>query len=60
MTNRTTYRVLAAATALLALGAGAGCSSGDAAGADPQRVDVVAAFYPSSSWPSGSAATRSG
>lgn len=46
MTNRTTYRVLAAATALLALGAGAGCSSGDAAGADPQRVDVVAAFYP--------------
>lgn len=46
MTNRTTYRVLAAATALLALGAGAGCSSGGAAGADPQRVDVVAAFYP--------------
>ncbi|MFF0251933.1 metal ABC transporter substrate-binding protein [Micromonospora zamorensis] len=46
MTNRTTYRVLAAATALLALGAGAGCSSGDAAGADPRRVDVVAAFYP--------------
>ncbi|MDG4783153.1 metal ABC transporter substrate-binding protein [Micromonospora sp. WMMD961] len=46
MTNRATYRVLAAATALLALGAGAGCSTGDAAGADPQRVDVVAAFYP--------------
>jgi zinc transport system substrate-binding protein len=47
MTNRTTYRrVLAAATALLALGAGAGCSTGGAAGADPQRVDVVAAFYP--------------
>lgn len=46
MTNRTTSRVLAAATALLALGAGAGCSTGDAAGADPQRVDVVAAFYP--------------
>ncbi|MET7710513.1 metal ABC transporter substrate-binding protein [Micromonospora sp. NPDC005413] len=46
MTNRTTSRVLAAATALLALGAGAGCSTGSAAGADPQRVDVVAAFYP--------------
>ncbi|MFI6237422.1 metal ABC transporter substrate-binding protein [Micromonospora sp. NPDC050784] len=46
MTNRATYRVLAAATALLALGAGAGCSTGGAAGADPQRVDVVAAFYP--------------
>ncbi|MGW3605597.1 metal ABC transporter substrate-binding protein [Micromonospora sp. NPDC005161] len=46
MTNRTTSRVLAAATALLALGAAAGCSSGGAAGADPQRVDVVAAFYP--------------
>ncbi|MEU8112495.1 metal ABC transporter substrate-binding protein [Micromonospora sp. NPDC048947] len=46
MTNRSTYRVLAAATALLALGAGAGCSTGGAAGADPQRVDVVAAFYP--------------
>ncbi|MEH1168126.1 metal ABC transporter substrate-binding protein [Micromonospora sp. CPCC 205539] len=43
MTNRTTARVLAAATALLALGATAGCST---AGADPQRVDVVAAFYP--------------
>ncbi|WFF00903.1 metal ABC transporter substrate-binding protein [Micromonospora sp. WMMD964] len=46
MTNRATYRVLAAATALLALGAGAGCSTGDSAGADPKRVDVVAAFYP--------------
>ncbi|MFF0123148.1 metal ABC transporter substrate-binding protein [Micromonospora arida] len=46
MTNRATYRVLAAATALLALGAGAGCSTGGAAGADPKRVDVVAAFYP--------------
>ncbi|MGI5523254.1 metal ABC transporter substrate-binding protein [Micromonospora sp. CA-259024] len=46
MTNRATSRVLAAATALLALGAGAGCSTGGAAGADPQRVDVVAAFYP--------------
>ncbi|MGC4851151.1 metal ABC transporter substrate-binding protein [Micromonospora sp. DT15] len=46
MTIRATYRVLAAATALLALGAGAGCSTGGAAGADPQRVDVVAAFYP--------------
>ncbi|MGV9215185.1 metal ABC transporter substrate-binding protein [Micromonospora sp. RB23] len=47
MSNRTTSRVLAAAaTALLALGAAAGCSSGGPAGADPQRVDVVAAFYP--------------
>ncbi|MCO1597311.1 metal ABC transporter substrate-binding protein [Micromonospora sp. RHAY321] len=47
MTNRTTSRVLATATtALLALGAAAGCSTGGAAGADPQRVDVVAAFYP--------------
>ncbi|MEU5965186.1 metal ABC transporter substrate-binding protein [Micromonospora parva] len=45
MTNRTTHRVLAAATALLTLAAGAGCSS-SGAGADPQRVDVVAAFYP--------------
>ncbi|MFG1882287.1 metal ABC transporter substrate-binding protein [Micromonospora sp. NPDC049102] len=46
MTNRTTPRVLAAATALLALGAVAGCSTGGPAGADPQRVDMVAAFYP--------------
>ncbi|MFJ6154873.1 metal ABC transporter substrate-binding protein [Micromonospora profundi] len=46
MSNRTTSRVLAAATALLVLGAGAGCSNGGPAGADPQRVDVVAAFYP--------------
>ncbi|RLP89738.1 metal ABC transporter substrate-binding protein [Micromonospora sp. CV4] len=46
MTNRTASRVLAAATALLALGASAGCSTDGAAGADPQRVDVVAAFYP--------------
>ncbi|WP_410811342.1 metal ABC transporter substrate-binding protein [Micromonospora sp. 067-2] len=46
MTNRTTSRVLAAATALLALSAAAGCSTGGATGADPQRVDVVAAFYP--------------
>ncbi|SCE96801.1 metal ABC transporter substrate-binding protein [Micromonospora chokoriensis] len=46
MINRSTYRVLAAAAALLALGAGAGCSTGDSAGADPKRVDVVAAFYP--------------
>ncbi|MEU5905277.1 metal ABC transporter substrate-binding protein [Micromonospora sp. NPDC047527] len=46
MTNRTTSRVLAAATALLVLGAGAGCATDGPAGADPQRVDVVAAFYP--------------
>ncbi|MGW1452562.1 metal ABC transporter substrate-binding protein [Micromonospora sp. NPDC002411] len=46
MNNRAPYRVLAAATALLALGAGASCSTGDSAGADPKKVDVVAAFYP--------------
>ncbi|MGC4863907.1 metal ABC transporter substrate-binding protein [Micromonospora sp. DT53] len=45
MSNRTTFRVLAATAALLALGAGAGCST-SAGGADPKRVDVVAAFYP--------------
>ncbi|MEU8087830.1 metal ABC transporter substrate-binding protein [Micromonospora sp. NPDC049101] len=45
MSNRTTSRVLAAVTALLTLGAGAACST-SAGGADPQRVDVVAAFYP--------------
>ncbi|MEU0549919.1 metal ABC transporter substrate-binding protein [Micromonospora sp. NPDC005979] len=47
MSNRTMSRVLAAAaTALIALGAATGCSTGGPAGADPQRVDVVAAFYP--------------
>ncbi|MEV4814107.1 metal ABC transporter substrate-binding protein [Micromonospora avicenniae] len=47
MSNRVTVRTLAAATtALLALGGAAACSSGGPAGADPQRVDVVAAFYP--------------
>ncbi|MFG1918729.1 metal ABC transporter substrate-binding protein [Micromonospora sp. NPDC048898] len=45
MSNRTTSRVLAAVTALLTLGAGAACST-NGGGADPQRVDVVAAFYP--------------
>ncbi|TDB69669.1 metal ABC transporter substrate-binding protein [Micromonospora sp. KC723] len=48
MNLRSAPRALAAATALLALGGTAACSSGDA-GADPQqpqRVDVVAAFYP--------------
>ncbi|MEU7591211.1 metal ABC transporter substrate-binding protein [Micromonospora sp. NPDC049230] len=45
MSNRATSRVLAAVTALLTLGAGAGCST-SADGADSQRVDVVAAFYP--------------
>lgn len=47
MNNRRTVRALAAATtALLTLGGAAACSSGGPAGADPQRVDVVAAFYP--------------
>ncbi|TDC29902.1 metal ABC transporter substrate-binding protein [Micromonospora sp. KC213] len=48
MNLRSAPRALAAATALLALGGTAACSSGDA-GSDPQqpkRVDVVAAFYP--------------
>ncbi|GLY20997.1 metal ABC transporter substrate-binding protein [Micromonospora sp. NBRC 101691] len=47
MNIRSTPRVLAAASsALLALGAVTACSSDEVAGADPQRVDVVAAFYP--------------
>ncbi|MBM0226311.1 MULTISPECIES: metal ABC transporter substrate-binding protein [Micromonospora] len=47
MTIRSARRVLAAtATALLALGGTAACSDGGPAGADPERVDVVAAFYP--------------
>ncbi|MGK5441718.1 metal ABC transporter substrate-binding protein [Micromonospora sp. URMC 105] len=45
MTIRSAPRALAAATALLALGGLAACSPGGA-DADPQRVDVVAAFYP--------------
>ncbi|MGB2572335.1 metal ABC transporter substrate-binding protein [Micromonospora citrea] len=45
MNIRPAPRALAAATALLALAGTAACSS-DGAGADPQRVDVVAAFYP--------------
>ncbi|MFI5484906.1 metal ABC transporter substrate-binding protein [Micromonospora echinaurantiaca] len=47
MNFRTAPRALAAAAAaLLALGGVAACSDDGAAGADPQRVDVVAAFYP--------------
>ncbi|MEV1332476.1 metal ABC transporter substrate-binding protein [Micromonospora costi] len=47
MNNRVTTRVLAVTTtALLALGGAAACSTDGAAGADPERVDVVAAFYP--------------
>ncbi|MGS2617625.1 metal ABC transporter substrate-binding protein [Micromonospora sp. LZ34] len=47
MNFRTAPRALAAATAaLLALGGLAACSDDGTAGADPQRVDVVAAFYP--------------
>ncbi|MDM4720267.1 metal ABC transporter substrate-binding protein [Micromonospora sp. WMMA1363] len=46
MNFRSAPRTLAAtATALLALGGVAACSD-DQAGADPQRVDVVSAFYP--------------
>ncbi|SCG63736.1 metal ABC transporter substrate-binding protein [Micromonospora halophytica] len=45
MNIRSAPRALAAVTALLALGGTAACSS-DGVGADPQRVDVVAAFYP--------------
>ncbi|WFE31611.1 metal ABC transporter substrate-binding protein [Micromonospora sp. WMMD975] len=47
MTARATPRVLAAATAaLLTLGGLAACSDGGGGGSDPDRVDVVAAFYP--------------
>jgi zinc transport system substrate-binding protein len=47
MNIRSAPRALAAATtALLALGGVAACSDDGAAGVDPQRVDVVAAFYP--------------
>lgn len=47
MNLRTAPRSLATATAaLLALGGVAACSDDGATGADPQRVDVVAAFYP--------------
>ncbi|MDG4799231.1 metal ABC transporter substrate-binding protein [Micromonospora sp. WMMD980] len=46
MTVRAIPRVLAAATAaLLALGGAAACSDGGG-GSDPDKVDVVAAFYP--------------
>ncbi|MER7460239.1 metal ABC transporter substrate-binding protein [Micromonospora sp. NPDC126480] len=46
MNNRSVPRTLAAASAaLLALGGVAACSD-EKAGGDPQRVDVVAAFYP--------------
>ncbi|WP_422755045.1 metal ABC transporter substrate-binding protein [Micromonospora sp. WMMD708] len=45
MTTRTRLRALTAATALLALTGLTACSTGGA-GADPDRVDVVAAFYP--------------
>jgi zinc transport system substrate-binding protein len=45
MTVRT--RALGATTAaLFALGGAAACSGGDGSGSDPNRVDVVAAFYP--------------
>ncbi|MGW4500620.1 metal ABC transporter substrate-binding protein [Micromonospora sp. NPDC004336] len=47
MNLRSAPRALAAATtALLALGGVAACSDDGATGTDPQRVDVVAAFYP--------------
>ncbi|QDY10102.1 zinc ABC transporter substrate-binding protein [Micromonospora sp. HM134] len=45
MTTRTRFRALTAATALLALTGLTACST-EGAGADPDRVDVVAAFYP--------------
>ncbi|KAB1135123.1 zinc ABC transporter substrate-binding protein [Micromonospora sp. AMSO12t] len=47
MNIRSAPRTLAvAATALLALGGVTACSDDGTTGADPQRVDVVAAFYP--------------
>ncbi|MEH0845891.1 metal ABC transporter substrate-binding protein [Micromonospora sp. CPCC 205711] len=45
MTVRSVSRALTAAAVVLALGGAAACST-DGAGADPDRVDVVAAFYP--------------
>ncbi|WP_406041943.1 metal ABC transporter substrate-binding protein [Micromonospora sp. NBC_00898] len=45
MTVRSVPRLLAAATALLTLAGVVACSD-QGAGADPDRVDVVAAFYP--------------
>ncbi|WKU07859.1 metal ABC transporter substrate-binding protein [Micromonospora sp. HUAS LYJ1] len=45
MTTRTRFRTLTAATALLALTGLTACST-EGTGADPDRVDVVAAFYP--------------
>ncbi|MFC8847334.1 MULTISPECIES: metal ABC transporter substrate-binding protein [unclassified Micromonospora] len=46
MLRHPTARVLATATALVALGAASACSDGGTTGTDPQRVDVAAAFYP--------------
>ncbi|WP_327024543.1 metal ABC transporter substrate-binding protein [Micromonospora sp. NBC_01739] len=46
MTFRTASRALAAATAALALTLVTGCTGDEAAGNDPERVDVVAGFYP--------------
>ena len=47
MTVRSAPRALAVATAaLLTLGGVAACSDGGGGGSDPDRVDVVAAFYP--------------
>ncbi|SBT64960.1 zinc transport system substrate-binding protein [Micromonospora sediminicola] len=47
MTVRATPRALATATAaLLTVGGLAACSTGDGGGKDPDKVDVVAAFYP--------------
>ncbi|WP_036372812.1 metal ABC transporter substrate-binding protein [Micromonospora sp. ATCC 39149] len=46
MLRHPTARVLATATALVALGAVSACSDGAATSADPQRIDVAAAFYP--------------
>jgi zinc transport system substrate-binding protein len=45
MTVRPVARALAAATALLTLGGTVACSA-NGSGSDPDRVDVVAAFYP--------------
>ncbi|WNM37205.1 metal ABC transporter substrate-binding protein [Micromonospora halotolerans] len=46
MTVRSARALAAATAALLTLGGLAACSSGDGGGSDPDRVDVVAAFYP--------------
>ncbi|KXK63470.1 ABC transporter substrate-binding protein [Micromonospora rosaria] len=47
MNSRSTPRTLAAVTtALIALGGAVACGTDETAGSDPDRIDVVAGFYP--------------